>query len=134
MMNFMKCSSSALSVLLLILLMVSMNFYTVYGNNMNVMSNYNICVNAGKTSGLLKPCTRDDIFVSLTNQTIKQEAIHFCQYLDLDQSSVKYEELISLLNSIPKFVHSNLTIRLEKNSVCNKLQLCFLPLSLCIYM
>ena len=101
--------------------MVHMNLNVVYGNNVNVMSNYNIHVNTGKTSGALKPCTRDDVYVSLVNQTIKQEAIHFCQYIDLDESSVKYEELISLLNSIPEFVHSNLTIRLEKNSVRNEL-------------
>ena len=102
------------SIILITIFISTINGYT---DIINTITEYNIEVQNGKISNALKPCRYNDIFTSITDNTIKQEAIHFCQYIDLDRSNIKYEELIALLDTLPTFVQSNLTIKLDRNNI-----------------
>eukprot|EP00942_MAST-04A_sp_MAST-4A-sp1_P013198 g13198.t1 len=102
------------SIILITIFISTINGYT---DIINTITEYNIEVQNGKISNALKPCRYNDIFTSITDNTIKQEAIHFCQYIDLDRSNIKYEELIALLDTLPTFEQSNLTIKLDRNNI-----------------
>ena len=81
------------------------------------MADYYVHVDRGRAIAGLKPCGRDEIFASNDGYEIRQEAIAFCQFIDLDDAHIQHGELTSLLGAIPKFWYNNVTLKLDRNKL-----------------